>query len=235
VLATLRPDADALGAMAVLALRQDSVALGTAVRRRINDITRADNFEHGSWCRWVCAQPPLRRPGTIAEVAGICPAATAFKLLCIDQGASFDERVAGMARWLAQGCLAADLIARAQAQHASLTQAWNTGEIIVERTADSRVVTLRSARPDGLRVAYRFAPVVVAEGQIEGCRKLTVAQFMPGWIDMRALKAALAAEEPGWGGTGTILGSPQGGACRLPLADVVARTVAARLHSPIAH
>jgi hypothetical protein len=56
--------------------------------------------------------------------------------------------------------------------------------------------------------------------------KDTIAQAELGWVDLPAVQAELAALEPGWGGSPTIIGSPQGVSSSLTLeqvTDVIAR------------
>ena len=104
--------------------------------------------------------------------------------------------------------------------------AWNRAEISITATAHPRIILLRSRFPNALgAIGYRFAPVVVGESEMMWGRKLTVAQFEPGWLDMTALVACLNEMEPGWGGSGTIIGSPIGKACGLSLETIVAYVI----------
>jgi hypothetical protein len=57
-------------------------------------------------------------------------------------------------------------------------------------------------------------------------RKFTVCQFSEGHVDLRGVKADLDAIERGWGGSPTIIGSPQGVGSQLSIElvlDVVER------------
>ena len=49
-----------------------------------------------------------------------------------------------------------------------------------------------------------------------------IAQWTRGHVDLVKVAALLRREEPGWGGSPTIIGSPQHGPSRLPLDRVVA-------------
>ncbi len=56
--------------------------------------------------------------------------------------------------------------------------------------------------------------------------KFTVCQFTTGYCDLKAVVGELATLEPGWGGSPTIIGSPQGQGSSLSVeevAEVVAR------------
>lgn len=70
--------------------------------------------------------------------------------------------------------------------------------------------TLRAATS----VGYDRAPVVMCynpkfQGNNWVGLKYTIAQCEPGWIDLVGLKTELLKLEEGWGGSSTILGSPQ--------------------------
>jgi hypothetical protein len=93
---------------------------------------------------------------------------------------------------------------------ASLAEAWNSGEIRIDHVPGDSLAVVRAATPGALMLGYRFAPVVLAISGERRPRKVTIAQFSVGHADLGAVAAALRALEPGWGGTTTILGSPQG-------------------------
>ena len=76
-------------------------------------------------------------------------------------------------------------------------------------------------------VGYALAPVVVALnpafklGGGDAHKKFTVCQYTAGYVDLRAVVAELASMEAGWGGSPTIIGSPQGVGSTLTIDDVV--------------
>ena len=63
-------------------------------------------------------------------------------------------------------------------------------------------------------VAETFARQNCAKERI---RKLTIAQYDPSYLDMDRLAQDLNMLEPGWGGSATLLGSPQGASSALSL------------------
>jgi len=85
-------------------------------------------------------------------------------------------------------------------------------------------------------LGYCLAPVVVAEnprfrlGDGPEHRKVTICAWDVAYCDIRAALAELAAIEPGWGGSLTIGGSPQGVSSHLPIETIV-RIVARHLHA----
>jgi hypothetical protein len=77
--------------------------------------------------------------------------------------------------------------------------------------------------PSSLRLGYRRAPVVVAVANTMFgsdrtlLRKITIAQHETGHADLRRVAVLLSTKEPGWGGSATIIGSPQGISSKLCL------------------
>jgi len=86
---------------------------------------------------------------------------------------------------------------------------------------------VRSEARAAVQIGYRCAPVVVAENprfRLEGRephRKITIAQWEAGWVDLPAVVLELSAAENGWGGSSTVVGSPQGAGTELPLLAIV--------------
>ena len=65
-------------------------------------------------------------------------------------------------------------------------------------------------------IGYSQAPIVVAinpEFRFQGGephRKITICQYQDGYINLKKVVENLNLIEPGWGGSATICGSPQG-------------------------
>lgn len=224
LLVTQKADADALGAMAVLALRQAGTGLDEAARARVALVSRWDRFDQGDWPAWQPHHPPLPRPATPADLGGPPQELKAMRACAADRDAALADRVAGMARWIETGTVPEPARAAAQAFEAALLADWNAGHITITPTADRRLVWLDAPGRTGLSLGYRLAPVVLASGWAEGQPTRSIAQFQPGWIDLPRLAAALADEEPGWGGSPTILSAPQSGLSPLPDARLLALT-----------
>lgn len=213
-LATIRLDADAAGAMAVLSLR----AQGRVIcDDRMALIARSDCFDFGPWADWIAANPPPLLGASSLSLTLHPPAFRALSAYIQAEGRPPDDAVEMMADWLTGGPLPAEgtqLVAEADAGAAA---AWRHGDIKVSLVAEDRVALICSDYRGAVGLGYRFAPVVIAEGEVAGLRKLTVAQFATGHADFARLSEQLAKEEAGWGGSATILGSPQGVASNLPL------------------
>jgi hypothetical protein len=221
-LVTIRPDADAFGAMAVLSLRAKGIVLDAAARRRVAMIGRCDAFALGDWSRWRTSRGPLPRPAPARQMVCTPAGYAAVTALARDTALTPDARVLAFEAWL----LTADIRAYAREANgvfvANLARAWNEGEIDIRCPPPGGLAVVRSAAPGALMLGYRFAPLVAAfSPDLEGGpRKVTIAQFATGHADLAAVAAGLSALEPGWGGTPTIVGSPQGVGSRLPEAVI---------------
>ena len=93
VLVTVRPDLDAIGAMAILQLRASNTLIATEMTERVRRIAAADCFAHGPW--------PGPRPLPSENEADRDPAGedlAAIASLVADSGLSISERVDRMER-----------------------------------------------------------------------------------------------------------------------------------------
>ena len=219
VLATVRADPDAVGAMAVIAMRTDGVDL-TAAKDRVALIAAADKAASGPW--------PGQRPLPSASdpwPGGVTPSYAAVGAMCTDFKLPLEERVALMRDWLLTGAEPAGYRTRVEAERAEMIRALKAGEIKVDLV--NGIAVVKSTHRAAMAVGYARAPVVVAENPTfrvaggESHRKVTIAAYGPGYVDIRSALDTLAAREPGWGGSPTIGGSPQGVSSELSLEDVV--------------
>jgi hypothetical protein len=228
VLATVRPDRDALGAMAVLELRAAGSNLGADVLERIGRIAKADRFDHGPW--------PGPRPLDGSDILAAEPAAEAFAALAalvMDPSVSIGRRVALTCDWLRTGAVPEAYLDRVRTDRGHLSAAIAAGDLVVSAPADGRIAVVEGSHRAAVFLGYRLAPVVAARDpafRFAGGAphlKYTVAEYRAGYVHMPALTAELSREEPGWGGSPTIIGSPQGVSSRLAFNVVLA---AARRH-----
>lgn len=210
-LATVRPDLDAFGAMAVLMLRCHE-PLTQATRRRARLVAEADKgstrTRRHPWAGR--GRPPAR--------LALASAITDFTLPVAD-------RVGLVRSWLSCGTFPGCEGAR---ERAATCFARAAADSRVELSPSGRVAVVRSPSHNALSLGYRHAPVVVAENprfRVEGrppYRKLTVAQAGEGHADLTVIRERLEAIEEGWGGSRTILGSPQGRSTAIPVHLVAA-------------
>lgn len=198
-LVTLRPDADAFGSMAVLAIRADGVELDEEVLTRVALIAEHDKGHH-EWSPMSGDYSATTFDGLKAEVMN-------FRL-------SAEERVALVREWLLTGDFAGSEAAVARVER----ERWETVDLLdeVQTSPTGKVAVITTASRFGVSAAYTQAGVVVAvneEFSFNGGpvhRKVTVCQSRPGLVDLKGVFATLSEVEPGWGGSPTIGGSPQG-------------------------
>ena len=223
-LVTVRPDLDAFGAMALLALRRAGRRPDAGMRSRIDSAARADRFDHGPW------PGPRPLPTTGDELAFATnqdPALVAVTGAMFDRERSVRERVGVAARWLATGVEPAGYRERWNERAAVLIDGLASRAVAVESAAEGRIAVMTSRIQGSLRLGYCLAPVVVAHdpgspaAESPAPRRIVIAQYAPGHVDLGAVRDALGTLEPGWGGSSTILGSPQGRPCCLALVKVV--------------
>ena len=223
-LVTVRPDLDAFGAMALLALRRAGRPPGPAMRARIERAARADRFDHGPW------PGPRPLPATLEALASAtshAPALVAVTGAMFDRERSARDRVGVAARWLEDGVEPPGYRERWNERANVLLDGIVGGAVAVESAAEGRIAVTTSRIQGSLRLGYCLAPVVVAhdpgspDAEPPAPRRIVVAQYAPGHVDLRAVRDALGTQDPGWGGSSTILGSPQGRSCGLGLATVV--------------
>lgn len=230
-LVTIRPDLDALGGMAVLSLRRRGTRLSADCLNRVGQIARADRHARGPW--------PGPRPfpascGLDHPECGVSAMAAA----AADLKPSMDARVLRIARWLVAGIEPEGYGESVARERAALAQAHAAGDLSVQPRAAGRIAVVVSTHRAAVACAYCTAPVVVALnpaftfGSGRPHRKFTICQWQPGHVDLAAACAALAALEPGWGGSATIVGSPQGSGSTLSVDTVLAVAESCLMSSP---
>lgn len=219
VMATIRADLDAVGAMAVILLRIRG-GFTPRTRERVAAVAASDKFSRGGW--------PGPQPFDFSTPSDMEKSKLAAIAVAVgDHKVPFAERVETMVWWLRTGDEPAGYREQYEAEQAEMRRALESGAIKAETAADGRLATVVSNHRAAMAIGYRLAPVVVAEnpgfrlGGGEPHRKLTVAQFAAGYVHLEAAKQELAALEPGWGGSPTIIGSPQGVGSTLTLEQVV--------------
>ncbi len=220
LLATVRADLDSLGAMAVLSLRAGGIGLSPAALDRVHQIAVADKFAHGTW----------RGPRPLSELWGgdrdEHPLG-AIGCAVMDASRTLAERVGLVADWIIRGAVPDRYRERASREAADLRAELERGETTVDLRADERIAVVESGHRSAVRVGYCRAPVVIARNpafRFQGGAphlKYTIAQFTTGYVDLGAVAAALRGREPGWGGSPTIIGSPQGRASEMSLDEIL--------------
>jgi hypothetical protein len=219
-LVTVRADNDALGSMAVLAMRASGVAFDDEMLARIARIAKGDKADRGPWA--PKALPTAETPWApeAREYAALAACVSDFK-------APITDRVGAIRHWLETGEVPTAYMAGVDRDRAESARALTAGEIKISVAADGRVAVVESAHRAAMGLGYCLAPLVVARnpsfrvGAGEPHVKFTCAQTAPGYANIKAAGIELAGLEAGWGGSPTIVGSPQGVSSQLALETVV--------------
>ncbi len=212
---TVRADLDALGAMALIKYRASGGEITPEMTARIQEIASTDKFARGGWPGKTDLPSkenlwPASGSASEAEsLAGIAARVMDFK-------ASLADRVKSMEEYLTLGAEPAGYREKVEAERAEMVAALEKGAIKIEVVADGNIAYVESSHRAGTSLGYSQAPVVVAfnptfkQGPGEAYKKYTVCQYEGRWADLVAAKNELAQLEEGWGGSPTIIGSPQG-------------------------
>lgn len=236
ILATVRPDADSIGAMAVLALRKEAgmdgsgedlwdmpyrlrttgylVQGGTGMMERGKLVAAADKEASGPW--------PGPRP--IDSAHNLLRPTTAVEAMCADHRLTMTERVTRMRDWLLSG----DFTGQAGYQARAEAEAEQALASLDARVCDGAAVVVGAHRL-AMSIGYRLAPVVVATNPAFSWQggpahvKHTIARWNTVAVDMdwAGVLVALQSREAGWGGSSSIVGSPQGIGSDLTTGEVV--------------
>ncbi|MGH7240205.1 MAG: hypothetical protein ACREHG_09130 [Candidatus Saccharimonadales bacterium] len=213
-LATVRADIDSLGSMAILGLRASGATLSTETESRARQIATADKEISGNWP----GQKPIAQPEDyLTETSILSAVAQDFKR-------PVAERVADLRAWLQDG----GFEGRSAIQERLFGEVGRAlGNLAIRRTVSGLAVVEGNHRL-AMSLGYSQAPVVVATNPAfrfaggEPHRKHTVARWNSEQpMDWDGLKQDLQEAEAGWGGSSSILGSPQGQPSQLTTGEVV--------------
>lgn len=207
IFCTNRADLDSVGAMALFSYgfsesdetiydQQDS-----SLEDRIRLINEADIFSKGEW-----APRPLFSEGyEQSELGAIARAVADFKI-------PLSQRVEWMLQWLRDGSEPDNYREQYIKERVQIEELLQSGETKVSVHGNVTVVksTLRAATSIG----YARTPIVLAynpemPSKNGSYKKFTICQYGEGYCDLKIILAELQAIEPGWGGSPTIIGSPQ--------------------------
>lgn len=236
--AVVRPDVDALGAIAVLEMRCEHnffpAEMGGGILDRIAFVAKFDSFAFGEW-------PGVRSVESLGSDESLLFGA--LNALCMNHKMPIDERVSLVSEWLITGSLPMlpDAIERVRVEKQKCV---DDAKIIAQ---SGSIVAISAHFLGATEVGYCTAPVVVAMNDafsfpgVEGtCLKYTICQFQAGkYVDLPAVAKSLnEIEKAGvwitnlagykefvkgtWGGSPAIIGSPQGVSSSLSVEQVVA-------------
>lgn len=207
---TVRPDLDAFGSMAILSLRQKGIAITPEIQGRIQNISAADRLANAGWSG---PKPLPKKEGVWWDenesLAALGRMITDFKV-------PVPERIKLLEKWFETGEEPQGYKEKAFQEKLSMVEALERGEIKSQVFADDKIALVESTHRSGTSIGYGLSPVVVAlnpsfsQSGSEPYKKYTICQFTPDYVDMTAVLKELNELESGWGGSPTIIGSPQG-------------------------
>ncbi len=220
--ATVRADLDSVGAMAVFTIRSEDGVLDDAAMERVKIIADSDKFAQGGYLgpKPLPTQETLWNNQNEEVLAAIAAEISDFKVPLAD-------RVASMKEWLKTGNESEIYRKQVHEEKLDMVKALENGDITYETRADGRIAFVESTHRAGTTVGYSLAPVVVAlnpsfkQHGKDPYKKFTVCTFEKKFADIKAALMELNELEPGWGGSPTIGGSPQGVDSQLSVDQVV--------------
>lgn len=210
LMVTVRPDLDALGSMALLNLRQKGLSLNDEVLARVKMISISDTFANGEW-----EAKPLPDHNNIwagvknKELSAISAAVMDFKL-------PVNDRVKLIEEWLETGKEPSSYRDRVNKDRIDLVEMLERGDITYRTEFDGKVSLVTSTNIAGTSVGYSLSPVTAVTNPTFSFQgntpivKHTICQYKLGYVDLPAVLKELNEIEQGWGGSPTIIGSPQG-------------------------
>lgn len=195
---------------------------------RVDLVAKSDFFERGDWKPY--SLPTEENPWLKdnAPAANIQPLA-AMAAAVADFKVPIEDRVMWMIDWLLFGKEPGGYRDRVEKERTDMIHALENGQIKIEKkeftslnfynedhanTLD--IVMVTSTHRAATMIGYSIAPVVIAinpEFMFQGGephRKITICQYQNGYLDLKKVADSLNLIEPGWGGSTTIIGSPQG-------------------------
>lgn len=210
LMVTVRPDLDSLGTMALLNLRQKGLQPDENLLRRVKAVSLSDTFANGDW-------EPKALPNKDDIWAGVKNRElSAMSAAIMDFKLPVAERVKLMEEWLETGSEPVEYRERVEKDRLQLVEMLENGDIKYQTVHEGKLSLVTSTNIAGTTVGYSLSPVTAVTNPTfsfqgnEPVVKHTVCQFKLGHVDLPAVMTELNEIEPGWGGSPTIIGSPQG-------------------------
>lgn len=238
VLATVKPDLDSVGAMAVLTMRAHGIRFTQAELGNITIIALSDKFTKGAW--------PGPRPLPTAKqlsddhVASVEDNSYLAALAAgvADYRVPLRRRVVWVIDWIRHGKEPEGYRAKWVAERRALARGIQTGAVKLTVFGNHQLALVESTMRAPHSLGYHQAPVVIGynpEHQVQGGpvhRKYTICQWPDtSRLDLDRVFTELNNREPGWGGSPSIGGSPQGKGSLLPVHEII-RVVRKHLRTP---
>lgn len=226
LMVTVRPDLDALGSMALLNLRQKGLALDEAILARVKMISISDTFSNGEWePRALPDHNNIWAGVKDKELSAISSAVMDFKL-------PVNDRVKLIEEWLETGNEPASYREKVNKDRIELVGMLERGDITYRTVFEGKLSLVTSTSIAGTSIGYSLSPVTSITNPTFSFQgndpivKHTVCQYKLGYVDLPAVLKDLNKIEQGWGGSPTIIGSPQGVSSKITqdqLAEIIGK------------
>ena len=210
LMVTVRPDMDSFGSMALLNLRQKGLVASEEILARVKIISLSDAFARGKWtAKSLPNHIDIWAGVDNKELAAISAAVMDFKL-------PVNERIRLTEEWLETGKEPMVYREKVNKDRIDLVAMLEQGAIKYKTAFDDKLAVVTSSSIAGTSVGDSLAPIAALTNpafSFQGSTpivKHTVCQYEMGYVDLPAVLKDLNEIEPGWGGSPTIIGSPQG-------------------------
>ena len=222
VFVTVRADIDSVGAMAVFLIRSEGGPFDDDAMERVQLIAESDKFAKGEYPgpRPLPSLKALWSERTDEILAAIAAQISDFKV-------PLSNRVSAMKEWIKTGEESKEYRTRVKDERLDMVKSLENGDIYHEILASGRIAFVETAHRAATTVGYAIAPVVVAVNpsfqQRDGdpYKKYTICAYNKKFANIKGALEELNELEPGWGGSPTIGGSPQGVSSELSKEQVV--------------
>jgi hypothetical protein len=203
VFVVIRPDLDALGAIAVLC--GEDVDPG-----RVAAIAAADKFANGPWK----PTEPFSCGFTTPELGPICSLFREIKYRAMP----IQEKYRLVVEWMKSGYVPEYL----NEDYRDFVE--SAIKFVGSVQVKDGVAYLEAGEEVSADILYAHSPLILRVNNNHdgnGMRKWSISQWGEEWCDFSELKTALQKLEPGVGGSPTFLGSTQGASSKLSLEELL--------------
>jgi hypothetical protein len=217
IFCTNRADLDSVGSMAIYSQHEYQIEdFQEIYAPRVNLIHEADIFAKGEWS----PRPLFTQGYEQNELGAIARAVADFKV-------PLAKRVQWMKHWLHCGAEPEGYRAQYEKERSQIESAFASGETTVK--SDGALAIVVSRLRAATLIGYSKAPVVIAynpemPSKNGPYKKFTICQYNVGYCDLEAVLNELNGLEGGWGGSPTIIGSPQEEDTQISI-EIVEKTV----------
>lgn len=216
VFCTNRADLDSVGGMALYVINLGSNDIerdSYILEHRVDLVHNADIFSKGKWAPRPLFSEGYEQP----ELGAIARAVADFKI-------PVEQRVQWMKDWLWSGAEPKGYREQYERERQGILHALESEETKV--SVYYNVAVVQSRLRAATSIGYSKAPVVVAynpemPSKNGPYKKFTICQYALGYCDLNGVLTELQALEPGWGGSPTIIGSPQEADSILQISQVI--------------